>query len=377
MVASGLENSRLFEETQRRLQKIQALHNIDVAIAGSMDIKVILNIALDEIIRQLNVDAVDVFLYSPYNQSLEYTVQQGFRSRLFNVMPIKLGEGIVGRVALERRSIKVLNLAEEESWIRKDLILEEGFVSYYGVPLIAKGQLLGVLEVFKRSPIEEDEEWEEYLETLAGQIAIAPDNARLLESLVSANRELSRAYDKTLEGWAYALDLRDKETEGHSQRVTELTLRIAKKMGVRDEDLIHIRRGALLHDMGKIGIPDNILLKPDKLSEEEWEIMKKHPVYAYQMLSRIEYLRPALDIPYCHHEKWDGSGYPRGLKGEEIPLAARIFAVADVFDALTSDRPYRKAWTKESAIEYIKGEAGKHFDPRVVDAFLKVIEEKE
>ncbi|MGB9682813.1 MAG: GAF domain-containing protein [bacterium] len=161
IVASGLENSRLFEETQRRLQKIQALHNIDVAIAGSTDIKVILNIALDEIIRQLNVDAVDVFLYSPYNQSLEYTVQQGFRSRLFNVMPIKLGEGIVGRVALERRSIKVLNLAEEESWIRKDLILEEGFVSYYGVPLIAKGQLLGVLEVFKRSPIEEDEEWEE------------------------------------------------------------------------------------------------------------------------------------------------------------------------------------------------------------------------
>ncbi|MGC9063072.1 MAG: HD-GYP domain-containing protein [bacterium] len=194
---------------------------------------------------------------------------------------------------------------------------------------------------------------------------------------MSANRELLRAYDKTLEGWAYALDLRDKETEGHSQRVTELTLRIAKKMGVRDEDLIHIRRGALLHDMGKIGIPDNILLKPDKLSEEEWEIMKKHPVYAYQMLSRIEYLRPALDIPYCHHEKWDGSGYPRGLKGEEIPLAARIFAVADVFDALTSDRSYRKAWTKESAIEYIKGEAGKHFDPRVVDAFLKVIEEKE
>jgi len=375
IVALALESARLFGETQERIRKIQALHNIDIAIAGSMDVRVILNVALDEVLRQLNVDAADVFLYSPYSQSLEYTAQKGFRTELFKAMSIRLGEGIAGRIALERRSIKILNLAEEKSWIRKSIINEEGFVSYYGVPLIAKGQLLGVLEVFKRTPMEEDEEWEEYLETLAGQIAIALDNARLLESLERANRELFEAYDKTLEGWAYALDLRDRETEGHSQRVTELTVRIAKEMGVKDEELVHIRRGALLHDIGKMGIPDSILLKPDKLTDEEWEIMKKHPVYAYQMLSRIEYLRPALDIPYCHHEKWDGTGYSRGLKGEEIPLPARIFAVADVFDALTSDRPYRKAWTKESAIEYIKNESGKHFDPRVIEAFLKVIEE--
>ena len=152
--------------------------------------------------------------------------------------------------------------------------------------------------------------------------------------------------------------------------MTELTIQLARAVGVGNEGIVHIRRGALLHDMGKLGIPDRILLKPDKLTEEEWVIMRKHPVYAYDMLSSIEYLRPALDIPYCHHEKWDGSGYPRGLKGEEIPLAARIFAVIDVWDALTSNRPYRKAWTREQALEYIREQTGTHFDPQIVEVFL-------
>ena len=178
------------------------------------------------------------------------------------------------------------------------------------------------------------------------------------------------AYDATIEGWSRAMDLRDEETEGHTQRVTDLTLKLARLMGIRDDQLIHIRRGALLHDMGKLGIPDQILLKPGKLTDDEWVIMRKHPVYAYDMLSSIEYLRPALDIPYCHHEKWDGSGYPRGLKGEEIPLAARIFAVIDAWDALTSDRPYRKAWSREKTLAYIREQTGSHFDPQVVEVFL-------
>jgi HD-GYP domain-containing protein (c-di-GMP phosphodiesterase class II) len=149
---------------------------------------------------------------------------------------------------------------------------------------------------------------------------------------------------------------------------------IAKELGIRDEELAHIHQGALLHDIGKMGVPDSILLKPGKLNEEEWEVMKKHPVFSYQMLSPINHLKPALDIPYCHHEKWDGSGYPRGLKGEDIPIAARIFALVDVWDALRSDRPYRKAWTDEKALEYIKEQAGSHFDPRVVKVFLKIVE---
>ncbi len=188
--------------------------------------------------------------------------------------------------------------------------------------------------------------------------------------------ELLTAYDKTIEGWLSALDLRDRETEEHTHRVTEMTLKFARAAGFTHEELINIKRGALLHDVGKLGIPDAILHKPDALTEEEWQVMHKHPLYAYQWLSSIPFLLPALDIPYCHHEKWDGSGYPRGLTGVEIPLAARLFAVVDVWDALTSDRPYRSAWSKREALNYIKEQAGKHFDPNVVQEFLKLILER-
>ncbi|HNB36214.1 MAG TPA: response regulator [Anaerolineales bacterium] len=187
------------------------------------------------------------------------------------------------------------------------------------------------------------------------------------------HKKLLEAYEATIEGWSRAMDLRDKETEGHTQRVTSLTMKIVKAMKLSDEDMIHIHRGALLHDIGKLGVPDSILLKPDKLTDEEWRLMKMHPQYAYDMLYPIEYLRPAMDIPYCHHEKWDGSGYPRGLKGEEIPISARIFAIVDVWDALTSDRPYRAAWSAERTLDYIKEQSGKQFDPMVVEMFLKMM----
>ena len=200
-----------------------------------------------------------------------------------------------------------------------------------------------MLEIFHRAPLNPDEEWLSLLEAVATQVAIAIDNAVLFADLQRSNLELALAYDTTLEGWSSALDLRDKETEGHTRRVTEMSVDLARAMGVSDAELVHIRRGALLHDIGKMGIPDSVLLKPGPLTEEEWKIMRKHPVYANELLSPIAYLRPALDIPYCHHEKWDGTGYPRGLKGEQIPLAARIFAVVDVWDALRSDRPYRGA----------------------------------
>jgi cyclic di-GMP phosphodiesterase len=192
--------------------------------------------------------------------------------------------------------------------------------------------------------------------------------------LQEANAHLLSAYEATIEGWSHALDLRDRETEGHSQRVTELTVKLAQALGMSDDDIVHLRRGALLHDMGKIGVPDSILYKPAALTDEEWAIMRKHPQFVYDMLSSVEYLRPALNIPYCHHEKWDGTGYPRRLKGEQIPLAARLFAVADVWDALTSDRPYRPAWSQEDALTFIREQSGSHFDPQVVDLFFRVIE---
>jgi len=254
-------------------------------------------------------------------------------------------------------------------------LAEEGFATYFATPLIAKGQIKGVLEVYHRVPFIPNDNWLEFFEVLAGQTAIAVDSANLFNELRLSNDQLFIAYDSTIEGWSHALDLRDKETEGHTQRVTEMTLKLARAAGISEKELVHVRRGALLHDIGKMGVPDQILLKPGKLTDEEWVIMRKHPTFAFELLSPIEYLRPAMDIPFCHHEKWDGSGYPRGLKGEQTPLSARIFAIIDVWDALLTDRPYRQGWPKEKVIEHIRSLSGTHFDPKAVELFLKMVHE--
>jgi putative two-component system response regulator len=191
--------------------------------------------------------------------------------------------------------------------------------------------------------------------------------------LLQAHGELQDAYEATLKGWVRALDFRDNETGDHSRRVTLLTVELARLMGINEDELVHVRRSALLHDIGKIAVPDSILHKTGPLTEAEWDIMRKHPQIAIEMLEPIEYLRPALAIPFNHHERWDGTGYPRGIKGEEIPLAARIFAVVDVWDALSSDRPYRKAWPYEKIVEHMRQQSGTHFDPKVVELFLQMM----
>ncbi len=193
-------------------------------------------------------------------------------------------------------------------------------------------------------------------------------------ALVRVQRALVTSYEATLEGWTRALDMRDRATTDHSLRVTELTVRLAAALGVTGEALEHVRRGALLHDIGKMAVPDAILQKPGPLTADEWAVMRRHPLFARQLLEPIEYLRPALDIPVYHHEKWDGTGYPYGLKGEQIPLAARAFAVVDVYDALSFDRPYRPAWSRGEVREYIRSRAGTEFDPRVVAAFLRIMD---
>ena len=371
--AAALENARLLNEAEGRLQQLQALRSIDVAITASLDLRVVLNVILDQVTTHLKVDAAGVLLFDPYTQTLQFATNRGFRSRALQGTNLRLGEGHAGRAALERRSLTVQNLAAEPAEFSRSVnFAQERFVAYVAIPLIAKGQIKGVLEVFHRAVLSPTPEWLAFLEALGGQAAIAIDNSTLFDNLQRANTDLTMAYDTTLEGWSQALDLRDKETEDHTLRVTKLTLRLARQMGVRDADLVHIRRGALLHDIGKMGIPDQILLKPGPLSDEEWVVMKKHPEYANQILAPIEYLRQAKHIPYSHHEKWDGTGYPRGLRGEEIPLSARIFAVVDVYDALTSDRPYRKAWPKDKALAYIREQAGKHFEPDVVEKFLQL-----
>jgi putative nucleotidyltransferase with HDIG domain len=284
-----------------------------------------------------------------------------------------LGESYAGRAALERQLVRIPNLRNEpNNVLLTNLLAGEDFVCYYGMPLIAKGQVKGVLEVYHRTALEPDAEWLDFLNTLAGQTAIAIENSTLFESLQRSNSELNIAYDATIEGWSHALDLRDKETEGHTQRVTEMTVKLARLFGLSEMELAQVRWGALLHDIGKMGVPDGILNKPGPLTDDEWVVMKKHPTFANEMLAPIRYLRMALDIPYSHHEKWDGSGYPRGLKGDQIPLVARIFSVVDVWDALRSDRPYRRAWDEEKVREHIRSSSGMHFDPQVVDVFMQI-----
>jgi PAS domain S-box-containing protein/putative nucleotidyltransferase with HDIG domain len=359
------------EQARYRLEHLTTLHAIDMIISSSLDLRITLQEILDLVISELHVDAASILLLNPHTQLLEYAAMQGFQDTSIRHSLIRLGEGIAGRAALEHRSIGISNLVDDDGgFIRTELIAKEGFIGYYAVPLIAKGRVQGVLDILRRSPLIVDEEWRNFLEALAAQAAIAIDNATLFKELQRSNSELILAYDTTIEGWARALELRDQETQGHTKRTTEMTLRLARAMGISESELVHVRRGALLHDIGKMSIPDSILLKTGPLTEVEWDIMRRHPRYAFELLSPIAYLRPAIDIPYCHHERWDGTGYPRGLREEQIPLAARIFSLVDIWDALNTDRRYHAAWPEDRIKEYIRSLSGSQFDPKVVDLFL-------
>jgi HD-GYP domain-containing protein (c-di-GMP phosphodiesterase class II) len=371
------ERRKAEKNLQLQLKRLSALQDINVAITENFDLQIPLVMLLDQVVTELKVDAADVLLYNPENKNLNYIAGRGFKTDALKFTSLQMGQGVAGMAAQKREPIYIKDLASEATTLSQSPLLEgENFVSYYGFPLIARNQVKGVLEIFHRSVLEPNQQWLDYLNTLISETAIALDNARMFTDLEKTNMELISAYEATLEGWARTLEMRDRETEGHSQRVLGMTMRLAEKMGVHGEDLVHIRRGSLLHDIGKIAIPDNILQKPGPLTDEEWETMRRHPSIAYEMLSSIHFLEPALEIPYHHHEKWDGSGYPQGLKGEEIPLAARIFAIVDVWDALSSDRPYRKAWQEEKVLRYIKEQSGTHFDPAVVKAFISLLEEE-
>jgi HD-GYP domain-containing protein (c-di-GMP phosphodiesterase class II) len=391
-IAVAIDNARLYELARReinerkqaegrlqlQLKRMGALHTIDTAITSSVNLEITLRIILDMITSQLNVDAAAVLLIlDSHMQKLEYVASRGFHTTALQHTKLNIGQGLAGQAAINRTMVHIEDLNREATSLSNSPSFEEeNFVTYYGIPLIARGKIKGVLEILHRSPIEADPDWIDFLKSLAAQTAIAVDNSEMFNDLQRSNVEMNRAYVTTLGGWSRALELRDRETEGHTQRVTIITLELASELGMSDQERIHVHRGALLHDIGKMGIPDTILLKPGPLNEEEWEIMRQHPTYAFELLSTIPFLRPALDIPHYHHEKWDGTGYPLGLKGEEIPLAARIFAIVDVYDALVSDRPYRLAWSREDAVAYIAEQREQHFDPQVVDAFFKLMEQK-
>jgi PAS domain S-box-containing protein/putative nucleotidyltransferase with HDIG domain len=366
----------LRNEKEERVRQIAAMSLIDKSITGTINIWVTLGLVLDQAMSLLAADAMAIFLLNKKTDRLQYTAGRGFRTDLIADGTVGFGESLIGIAAAERRTISTsdISLLNPQSAFM-NMVKAEGFSVHQCTPLVAQNRVVGVLEAYHRRSFVPGPDWLSFFETIARQTAIAVDNNTLLRDLQRANEDLEEAYEATIEGWSKAMELRDRETEGHTQRVTTMAVALARRMGVPDAQMLIFRRGALLHDIGKIGVPDAILNKPGPLDEDEWVIMKKHPFLAFDMLSPISYLRDSLDIPWCHHEWWDGNGYPRGLKGEAIPLAARIFIVADVWDALTSDRPYRAAWPPQKAIDSIEREAGTHFDPEVVRHFSEMLVE--
>jgi len=363
---------------QTQLQQLSALRSIDLAIASGLDLTLLLSKLLDHVTALLHVDATSILLLGDETNILKFAAGKGFHTNILQHTRLKLGEGCAGQIALERRMIHIPDLTKEQVRFEESpLFISESFVTYYGVPLIAKGRLLGVLELFNRTLIDFDSDWLDFLNIISGQAAIAVDSALMYKELQRSNIDLSLAYNATIDGWSRTLDLRDKETEGHTRRVTDITLKFAASIGIDHIELVHIRRGATLHDIGKVAIPDHILFKPGPLTNQEWETMRQHPGYAVELLSPISYLAPAMAIPHWHHEKWDGTGYPDHLDRENIPFAARLFALVDVYDALTSNRPYRNAWSIPDAIQYIKNQSGKHFDPDLTSEFLNLVNQND
>ncbi len=372
-IGMSIQNANLFSETKQRLIELSAVATINSAVINRFESRNLYAIILEQFQACLGVDSVVLFLLQPEVQMLKCVSEIGFRYDSMLQNKLRVGESLAGKVALDRKILHVDLTVPDNTYPIIFRFPREEFQEFYAVPLVVDTKLIGVLEVLHRSQIDADENWLRSLEILANQAAIAINTNQLNENIFTSHNELLKAYDATITGWSRAMDLRDKETENHTLRVMEITLRMARLLKVDSAQLVHIKRGALLHDIGKLGVPDGILLKPGSLTDEEWVIMRSHPQLAYDMLSSIDYLRPAIDIPYCHHEKWDGTGYPRGLKGEEIPFAARLFSLADVYDALTSDRPYRSRWSHEKALQYIQEQSGKYFDPNLIEPFFSII----
>jgi PAS domain S-box-containing protein/putative nucleotidyltransferase with HDIG domain len=362
------------QQIQRQLANLAALHAIDTAITSNEDLGSTIQVALDQVVNRLSVDAACILKCDIENQKLMFVGGVGFKeSNLNRRSPYS------DCIVEIEENILIPNLQEDRDYLEKSEYLwkNEGFVSYMGIPLIVKNQLKGILEIFQRQTLMPDQEWLEFLDALVNQISIAIDSATLFDDLHRSNADLEAAYAHTLEGWAGVLELRDYETRGHSMRVASKSVELAAGLGVTERDLVHIRRGALLHDIGKMGIPDSILLKPGELNSEEWDEMKKHPIYGYEILRSIGFLEPSLDIVLYHHERWNGSGYPKGLKGREIPLPARIFAVVDIWDSLINERPYRNAWSTEKTWAYLQKAAGEELDPEIVEIFGKKFVQQE
>ena len=358
------------DQLKLKESQLRALMSVGQAINSSAGLRRVLEEVMDSLITLMRAERGFLMLREPTGE-LVVRIARGIAHINLDGEAFKVSRTVVKKVTESGKPVLTTNAQADPRFDAQMSVAAYQLRSILCVPLKLKDDLIGVLYVDNRAHAGIFKENDlELISAFADQAAVAIESARLFEDLQDSHRELERAYQATLEGWVRALDLRDKETEGHTQRVTILTHRLARSMGVDSDAIVHITRGALLHDIGKMAIPDGILLKPGQLTDDERKLIQKHPVYAYEMLRPIDFLIPAIDIPYCHHEKWDGTGYPRGLRGDEIPFAARIFPVIDVWDALTSDRPYRKAVPHDEVRQRIKADSGKHFDPLVIEAFM-------
>lgn len=381
VVADVTEQVLSKKAIEQNLMRLTVLRKIDQAITTHTDMVTMASVVLNHITELPEVDAALLF-DGHHLPAIRPETSNGGSVRLVGVAGVPL-ETLDGpalawlrqqadqavRAKLPTFNVNLDDLCPGTIQLKDEL----GFSVCAFLPVASKGQMMGVLALLGCLPCVTDPEQQQFFQSLSLQTAIAMDNVAMFRGIIDSHEKLSQAYEATIRGWAGALELRDKETRGHSERVVRLATRLARRLGMGEEDMVHFQRGVLLHDIGKMAIPDSVLLKPGKLTEEEWILMRQHPRYAFDMLKEIEYLRPALDVPFCHHEKWDGTGYPRGLKGEQIPYMARIFSVVDAWDALTSERPYRPAWTYDDARDYLIKQSGKQFDPQVMQVFLTLI----
>jgi HD-GYP domain-containing protein (c-di-GMP phosphodiesterase class II) len=374
IVKDGERSKQAEDRLDEESRKLAVLQSINLALNASLDPQTTIKALVNLLRSHADVDAAAVFLLDEGTMKLRFAEGEGFFGQTIRSLSLASGQGLAGYAALTRGPVFLPDL-DSPGDLSPDpfLLREEGFRAACAVPLVAMNRVLGVVEIFRRQHPENPESWKEMIASVARQASVTLHRALLVEELERANLELNLAYDSTIEGWSRALDLKCREPEGHTGKVTEMAILLARRMGMKEKELQSIRRGAVLHDIGKMGIPDSILTKPGPLTDEEWKIMRLHPVYALKMLQPIAFLRDALAIPHSHHEHWDGQGYPLGLKGEQIPLAARIFAVVDVWNSLMADQPYRKAWKPDRVLPYIRENAGRLFDPAVVEAFLDLL----
>jgi putative nucleotidyltransferase with HDIG domain len=372
-----------YHRLEQGLRQMNILHNIDQSITTHTDYSGMASAILSDIVSPGEVDGAVLFIPNMPGSGrmrgtgplgpLRMAGMAGLPESAVDSSVLNWQMILASQVFQNCQPYYVTNMEQENHPGAETLQRMAGYNICAALPLVARRQAKGVLEFFLRQTDSTNEDWKTFLQSLAIQAAIGMDHVDMLDNLKRSNRELALAYDETIKGWAQALELREKEDRGHAERVSELSVRLASAMGMSGETLDNMRRGAFLHDIGKMAVPDSILYKTGPLNNEEWVTMRQHPTVGYRMLSSIDYLKPALDVVYCHHEKWDGSGYPRGLKAYEIPLSARIFAVIDVWDALTNDRPYRLAWPTSETRAYMKDQVGKHFDPGVIETFLKIV----